>query len=141
MKVNLTLLLLSYFCMGGAYAADSCLQYSPSSVKLSGELKRLTFPGRPNYESVASGDEEEAGFYLVLSKELCVDGDKQSADSYPQQKVRLVQLVLDSNGYSKLRSLLGSDVTLNGTLFARHTGHHHAPLLLQNVTLSKRRAQ
>lgn len=115
-------------------AEDFCLQYAPAKVVLSGELERLTFPGRPNYESVAGGDEPETGFYLKLPQALCINGDKASADAYPQKDVRLIQLVLDRQGYSALKSSLGKTVTLNGSLFAQHTGHHHAPLLLENVT-------
>ncbi len=103
---------------------------------LSGKLERMTFPGRPNFESVAEGDEAETGFYLSLSNKLCVDGDKNAADSYPQSGIQLVQLVLEKEGYEKLRPLLGRNVTLEGTLYAAHTGHHHAPVLMQSVTVT-----
>jgi hypothetical protein len=105
-------------------------------VMLTGRLERRTYPGRPNYESIERGDEPETGFYLNLSRQICTVGDRSSRDGYPQlQRVTLVQLVLNEAGYKKLRPLLGRTVRLQGTLFASHTGHHHAPLLLDNVGL------
>ena len=107
-----------------------CLRYGSDTVALSGVLERIVFPGRPNYESVATGDEPEAGFYLRLSRAICTVGDRNSPDAYPIAAADTVQLVLDSAGYALLRPKLGTAVTLKGTLFARHTGHHHAPVLL-----------
>lgn len=126
--------LLSCLLLPWARAGDACLRYAPVHVTVSGRLERLTFPGRPNYASVAEGDEPETGFYLALPQAICTDGDEASADAYPQKEVRLVQLVLDRRGYSALASSVGKYVTLGGVLVARHTGHHHAPLLLQGVT-------
>jgi hypothetical protein len=108
-----------------------CLSYEPDTVRVTGTLQRLTFPGRPNYESVAEGDEPEAGFYLLLATPICTKGDTIAPDAFPIAAADTVQLVLDSAGYDRLRLSLGRNVTLSGTLFARHTGHHHAPLLLQ----------
>jgi len=110
------------------------LEYGPVAVTLSGKLERRTFPGRPNYESLATGDEPETGLYLALPKSICTNSRVASADAYPRQDVKLIHLVLDRKDYSELALLVGKSVTLRGTLFARHTAHHHAPLLLQNVT-------
>lgn len=90
-------------------AEENCLQYAPAKVTLSGKLERLTFPGRPNYESVAEGDEPETGFYLELPHAICTTGDKATWDAYPQKDVRLIQLVLDPKGYSALKSSLISN--------------------------------
>lgn len=116
-----------------AQAVESCLRYEPTKVILSGKLVRLTFPGRPNFESIENGDEPETGFYLQLPQAICTNGDENSTD--PSLKdVKLVQLVLNSQGYSKLKTSIGTSVTLSGSLFAGFTGHHHAPLLLQDIT-------
>lgn len=131
---RLTFLLIA--CLSVAVPASSaveCLPYGPAQVTLSGKLQRLAFPGRPNYESIVDGDEPEAGFYLALRKAVCTVGSANSADSYPQQGVTLVQLVLDKQGNAQLRPYLGRRIELTGALFAQHTAHHHAPLLLQNV--------
>jgi hypothetical protein len=110
------------------------LPYEPQIVSLVGSVRRKTFPGRHNYESVAKGDEGETGFYLYLQHPVCTVGEeKDSPDRYQVEGVKVVQLVLDSAGYERLRPQLGHRVTLRGTLFAAHTGHHHAPLLLKVV--------
>ena len=55
----------------------------------------------------------------------------------PRDSVGLIQLVLDSTGYSRLRPSLGTSVTLTGRLFSAITGHHHAPVLMENVGIGK----
>ena len=107
-----------------------CLAYEPESVSLSGTLQRRTFPGRPNYESVARGDEAETGFYLDMATSLCVSRNLD-ATNVPTAGVTRVQLVLGQTGYDRLRLHLGKVVNVRGTLFHSYTGHHHAELLLQ----------
>ncbi len=110
-----------------------CLPYEPDTVAISGSLARKTFPGRPNYESIKDGDEPETGYYLELRAPVCTIGSPDSTEdnNASLQGIRLVQLVLDSAGYDRLRPHLGRRVALRGTLFAAITGHHHAPLLLR----------
>ena len=116
----------------GQHPAAGCLTYAPDTVSLKGTLRRQTFPGPPNYESVKSGDAPETGFYLHLGRPVCTIG-KDEVD-VAARAVRFVQLVLDTTGYARLRPLLGRRVTLRGTLFHAISGHHHAPLLLTVLT-------
>ena len=111
---------------------SECLKLGPETVILSGKLERHTYPGRPNYEDIKKGDEPETGFYLSLKKPVCYVGDELSD---PKQNVSLVQLVLDQKGYDELRPYLGKNIKLKGGLFGSHTGHHHAPILLENIVL------
>lgn len=115
------------FTQGASAAA--CLAYEPQSVALKGKLHRQTFPGAPNFESVAQGDQAETGFYLTLPAPVCTisGGDDQEAFA----AVREVQLVLDKQQYAELRPQLGKTVSLHGKLFARFSGHHHADILLR----------
>jgi hypothetical protein len=106
------------------------LTYEPDTVRLSGRLERHTYPGRPNYESIAKGDEAETGFYLRPEEPICLSHGKTDIDDEPATGVKLVQLVLDARGYDRLRPRLGQRVTVRGTLFHSETGHHHATLLL-----------
>ena len=114
-----------------AQARADCLPYEPATVTLAGKLERKTFPGRPNYESVAKGDEAETGYYLVLRSGICTVASSYSPEAEAKKNIRLIQIVLDKDGYTKLRPDLGRTVRLRGQLFAEHTGHHHAPLLLR----------
>ena len=59
-------------------AEPGCLPYEPEPVQMTGTLVRLTFPGRPNYESIEEGDEPETGFYLELSRGVCTTGDPRA---------------------------------------------------------------
>lgn len=51
-------------------ATANCVTYD--SAVITGRLQRLVFPGRYNYESIASGDEAETGFYLFPQTPLCL---------------------------------------------------------------------
>jgi hypothetical protein len=97
------------------------------------------YPGRPNFESIAGGDEAESGFYLNLAQPICARSaypDQEDASLVPRDSVVRVQLVLDSAGYARLQSHLQQSVEVRGTLFSSFTGHHHAPVLLQVLTPS-----
>jgi hypothetical protein len=110
-----------------------CLTYEPDTIRVQGHLERRIDPGRPDYESTASGDEAEAHFYLRLQAPVCIEVGQDSLIDVAQSDISDVQLVLDSAGYARLRPQLGSQVQLSGQLMAAHTGHHHAPLLLNVI--------
>ncbi len=131
MNARVVIAILS--AMLSAQSAAACLPYWPTPVTVSGKLERLTFPGLPNYESVRSGDEAETGFYLKLSTPICTVGDKSDGTAYPVSKVSLIQLILDSTQYTTLRPFLSRHLEIRGTLMAAHTGHHHAPVLIDSV--------
>ena len=115
-------------------SSPACLSYYPAEVTLKGALRRQTFPGPPNFKSVAHGDESQTGFYLHLEDPVCtVSADETSADRYPVQDVPVVQLVLSSSGYQALQPCIGRSIAVRGQLFASFTGHHHARLLLRDV--------
>lgn len=114
---------------GIARAAEPCLPYEPAVVTLTGKLVERTYPGPPNYASVEAGDEPETHYYLALAKPICTTAGGELEPA--QSGVKEVQLVLENEGYARLRAMLGKTVTLSGTMFARHTGHHHAPVLLE----------
>ncbi|MBV9878922.1 MAG: DUF4431 domain-containing protein [Gemmatirosa sp.] len=109
---------------------SGCLRYGPDTVRLTGTLERRTYYGAPNFGEDPAHDEKEVGFYLGLAAPVCAAGGADAALGEPQHGVRRVQLVLDSAGYARLRPHLGQTVVLRGTLFPAHTGHHHAPILL-----------
>lgn len=106
--------------------AQTCVSYEPEVVKLTGTIRQHTFPGPPNYESVAKGDRAERVWVLHLAEPICVSA---SADWEKEAGVSDLQLVLpDQKQYGK--SVLGRRVVVNGTLFRAHTGHHHTKVLL-----------
>lgn len=125
-----TLFALGMLAAASSVQAATCLSYGPAQVQLHGELVRKTYPGAPNFDSVADGDEAETGFYLRLVKPVCMLQGQSDVDQAAQKNVRLVQLVLDQQGYAHWRPELGKTVTVKGTLFSPFTGHHHGDVLM-----------
>jgi hypothetical protein len=109
-------------------AGSQCLDYEPSIVELTGTIKRVVFPGRPNYESVKEGDEPEIYWVLYLDVAICVNGDPKSGFNTAESEIKLLQLLIGN--YDKYRHLLGQKVTVKGMLTHSFTGHHHTPVML-----------
>lgn len=112
-----------------------CFEYGPR-VAITGTLRRMTFPGPPNFDDVKRGDRPETGFYVQLDTPICAAAANDGAiDHEARVNVTLVETVLNEREYARYRSLVGTRVSAEGVLFSSHTGHHHAPLLLEKVTL------
>jgi len=111
-----------------ASVCAQCLKYEPQTVTLSGTLVRQSFPGPPNYESIAKGDRRERVWILILRKPICVE----VADHFDvhEEGQTQVQLVLEPRQYTNFRKFVGKKVTATGTLFHSFNGHHRKPLLL-----------
>jgi len=116
-------------------AEAQCLEYEPKVVSLSGVIVRETHPGRPNYESIANGDEPETIWVLKLKKAICVLASDDINVEVDKEKE--IQLVLEAEQYKRYRRLLGQRVTVSGKLFHSHTGHHHKTLLLKTGEIRK----
>lgn len=113
--------------------AQNCLSYEPAVVEVSGKILRKTLPGPPNYESVKRGDRPETGWYLHLTKPICVDGKEGDEFNQPAKGVTDLQLVFvkQDKPYQQYRKFLNQNVVIKGTLFGAQTGHHHTPVLLE----------
>lgn len=114
---------------GGAQAA--CLSYTGATT-VSGVVKLETFPGPPNYESVAAGDAAERVPLLRLDQPACVSAGDVEAGEVPQVEVYEIQLVLRP-GFVDLD---GKRVAATGQVFPATTGHHHSTVLLDVEMLS-----
>ena len=98
-------------------------------VTVSGRLGRQIFAGPPNYESVARGDAEEAAFILELPRRLCADDGGEFIG--PGDTFDRVQIAASTDAMGKvLSAAIGKKITVRGSAFGAHTGHHHAPLVL-----------
>ncbi len=110
-------------------ASARCLAYEPAVVTLVGELSSKTFPGPPNYVSVARGDYPEVVEVIRLDAAICVLGDPSSSlNSKSHSGLTQVQLVVPRD---RVRSLIGKRVRVSGTLFGAHNGHHRTPVILE----------
>ena len=107
------------------------MAYEPAVVELTGTIETQTFPGPPNWESIAHGDEIERGWYLRLDQSIDVvpRADSNSANIEHEGRVRIVQVAVGNDNIWKELSA-GRRCKLRGTLFHRLTGHHHARVLI-----------
>lgn len=117
-------LLLPLLLAASNAANAKCLPGQPATVRLTGVLERVTFPGPPNYESVQSGDAPETYYVLRLPAQICVLDSDQSVISADR-----LQLFLEPKQYDVFRPQLGKRITLPGELWPAETGHHHTPLM------------
>jgi hypothetical protein len=130
------LLLIFLITTEPAPVAQTCLNYEPDTVSLKGTIKRRTFAGPPNYESVAKGDQPEVMWVLQLARPICVSA---SGDRKDEKNVSKLQLVFTgAEGYRRYRSFVGKRVMVNGTLFSAQTGHHYTRVLLTVTNISPR---
>ncbi|SRR6266446_8661329 len=118
-------------------AEADCLSYT-RRVTVSGTLTRQVFPGRPNFTSVARGDEPEAYFVLRLDQPLCVAANP----AYPNELVSMadildIQLILYQPQFQQLRPWLGKHIVLEGSLDIAATGHHHTRVILSDVVMQR----
>ena len=77
------------------YAADqSCLEYEPKVVTLSGTITRHLEYGPPNYGEDPAHDDKEIYWYLDLDKSICVSGkNEDSPEMEGENGVRQLQIV------------------------------------------------
>jgi len=131
-------LLIASASIGQSQPRPACLSYEPTVVRLTGMLVRQTFPGPPNYRSVEQGDRPETYWLLDLPTPMCVGEDKADPELNPEQTgIRRIQLVLQPEMFTNPRFLVGESVSIEGTIFGAHTGHHHTPILLTVRTLKR----
>lgn len=113
-------------------AKNRVVYYEPKFVELTGTIKRLTFPGPPNYESIRRGDANETGPYLILKKSIDVVlyHHITIGNDEPEKNVKILQLVVHNDAdWIKIKE--GAQVKIKGTLFKALFGHHHSRVLLE----------
>lgn len=106
--------------------------YEPKLVELTGTIKRLTFPGPPNYESIRKGDANETGPYLILKNPIDVTlyHNIEIGNDEPEKNVKILQLVVyNDEDWPKIKE--GAQVKIKGTLFRALFGHHHSRVLMR----------
>lgn len=139
-RVAIVMVLLSTLPPWSGYAQSGSLPtyfYGPEPSSLTGVIKTITFPGPPNYEDTKAGDSPEPSLIFVLDQPISVlpkEGTKEYLDD-PYRDVRRIQLVIYSD--RKLKVIEGKHVRLTGTFFSRHTGHHHADVLMEVTRIEK----
>lgn len=119
---------------GGAASADEIAQRCVNAtrpdalVTVAGRLTLQSFPGLPNYESVAQGDAEEQVFILELPRRICLEDGEFADGSERFDRVQVHAMEPALRG--ALQQAVAQDVTVAGRAVGAHTGHHHAPMVL-----------
>jgi hypothetical protein len=127
-----SLLLLMWFNCSTA----SCLVYGTTTLE--GTLRQETFPGRPNFESIARGDAAETRLFVILDHYVCVSKGQQDDEPFVE-RARAFQLGTDSalanddGPLITLSTYIGGRVTCTGRLFYQETAHDHSQVLLDTA--------
>jgi hypothetical protein len=114
LAATLTLLLLA-----PEYAFAVCLK-AESKTLVEGILSEGTFKD--------ANDTPEQAFILTPLIPTCLLGDPELNES---EQVSTIHIYSSDDAVAQtLKSFLGKDVFVQGTPFAAHTAHHHAPIVM-----------
>jgi hypothetical protein len=108
-----------------------CLAYDPVVVELTGELISKTFPGPPGYGENLAEDRPENVLLVKLVRPICTVGDSASdLNSESVSSIRTLQVGPKKIPWGQLERFVGHKVSVKGTLFHAHTGHHRTKVLM-----------
>ena len=120
MKLSVAASLVALLACPPTHASD-CLRYPPAEATIRGKLVRRTYPGPPNYTSIAEGDRAETSWFVELPVPQCVS--RGSGELEPEvSALSSVQLVLSPEQYRQHESLVGQLIEVRGELLGSHTG-------------------
>ncbi len=108
-------------------AEAECLEIRDADARLgfAGRLGEGRFPS----PAVFAPPEGEHAFILRLDRPICVDDGGQFAD--PAERFDRIHLWGSPPVMAALRQAQGQYVQLFGRAYGAHTGHHHAPLVME----------
>ena len=124
MRTAAAMLLLLIWTSGSV--AYDCPVFAGREWEFAGHLVARTYPGPPNYESLASRDKPIKRWYLQLPIAACFAG-------YNHQT--LFQLSLKPEEFEKYRRFLGREIIVKGTLEEGVPGRHNTPLIMNVSSL------
>ena len=140
-KFIATLLLIAFANLSFAVSTTESIKvrYEPHLVTLTGVLELVIFPGPPNYQSVAEGDEPESTLVLRLDFPMDVQGntllpgeDREGMLNISSHtNITIVHVVCPPDtpaGYWSRKT--PARVIVHGTLMEGHTAHHHTKVVL-----------
>ena len=115
-----------------ASTATKRLYAEDSIANLTGRLEIQAFPGPPNYESIAQGDEHERGLFIRLDRPITV------SSSEGEIKINILHLAgaLAERDFESGKK--GSKTRVSGRVFLRFNGHHHTRVLLEVTSIETR---
>lgn len=122
------------FCLlifsSAVFASEpQCFKYEPTVVNLSGTIKKIVFPGPPNYEDIKKGDTPEPYWVLFIKKPICVVAAPDDEFNETESNVVSLQLIIDN--YAPYKGFVGKNVVVTGKLTHAISGHHHTKVLIE----------
>jgi hypothetical protein len=112
-------------------ATATCLHYDGDPVVLKGVVISRTSYGPPGFGEDPVHDDHETQALLRLDAPLCVDATAAGAETPYDRAENQVEITLVPMPHQSLKSYVGRRVTVTGTLFGAHTGHHHTDVLME----------
>jgi hypothetical protein len=109
-------------------AANECAPFAGREWNFTGHLVNRIFPGAPNYESVAGGDEPVTRWYLQLRWPACF-AEYRYLDR--------LQLALKPEEVDRYRPLLGKEIRVKGTVEEGSAGLHTTALVVNVSSLDR----
>lgn len=133
--LNMTILAVAMI-----FAADeprqTCLEYEPAEVTVTGKPFRMVFPGPPEFSSIEEGDEALTYWILFLDEPVCLNSKPGSWDE-DEANVYHMQLVLFfmEDMYKNYQHILSKRVIIKGQLYHAHTAWHKTKVLLKPMEI------
>ena len=124
--------LLAIGCATPAPAQSRTCEQMAAPAHVAGVLVVETFPGPPNYESIANGDQAETYYMLRLDRAVCVSPDStDELSSNEPVTLETVQLVFTrESDFARYRGWLRRHVRVSGEWMPAHTAHHRTSMLI-----------
>lgn len=126
MRYFLLTILVAFVLTQGAFAGSKCFEYGPE-VRLQGHVVLRTFYGPPGYGENPKTDSRETQAILKLDRPICTEANPREYEDAEENQKEVTLIPPSGMGFSKL---VGRSVSVNGTLFHSHTGHHHTAVLI-----------
>jgi hypothetical protein len=111
-----------------AKAGAACLTADGGDQAAEGRLAYMLF--------VDFAGHKEHAYILALKAPVCLDG-KNDNDQVESTK-RIHVYSMDAKLRGKMRGLVGRSVRVQGSPFGEHTVYHHAPIVMNIVTIERR---
>jgi len=107
------------------------LEYGPAVVKLRGLLTKQDLPALPS----GTMETPETCLFLELDPSVAVSQGRDEWD-VPERDISRVQLHLSAALHKVAVAMTGNHVSVTGSLFHEHTGHHRTKVLISVTALS-----
>jgi hypothetical protein len=126
------LLIASIFALGltnSPLLGADCLKANQDGQVAEGRLERRNITDE-TYKRT------ETAYLLFPAKPVCLDGkDYDHVDKAP----RIHVFSMDQAINKKLQANIGKKVCVTGSAFGEHTAHHHAPIVINVVEITRPR--